>query len=155
MVKDDLLTIQTHPKHLSRLQDLYGSVKNRKTCLPSTLPSDDRNDVPANAEESAKYRTAVGILQYISPDVPQAQFGIRHLSQFAANPSRGNVKELQHVLVFLQTTAEWSVGLQPKPLGEGVTVHDPGCSVLEVQSDSDWAGCHKTRRSTTELIPEV
>ena len=54
-----------------------------------------------------------------------------------------------HVLGFLQTTAEWSVGLQPKPLGEGVARHDPGSSMLEVQSDSDWAGCHKTRRSTS------
>ena len=152
LVTPSLMAIQIHPKHLTKLQELFGPVRDRKTCLPASLPSDDRGDVPANPSQASKYHTAIGILQYVSADLPHAQYGIRHLSQFAANPSRGNVKELTHLIGFVQATTHWAVGLEPRPAGRGLIKHDHDTTVLEAYSDSDWSGCKKSRRSTSSSV---
>ena len=100
LVRDDLLIIRPHGKHLRKLLELFpiGNRKPKSTPMPATLPVDPK---PLDPAEHAKHRSAVGILLYLSPDIVASQNAVRVLAQAMSAPTNGLVKLLKHLIGYL------------------------------------------------------
>ena len=91
-----------------------------------------------NDEEQKVFQSATGTLMYISPDRPDCQFSIRELQKATKNPTYKDMMALIRVARYLSGTK--SDGIEFRPGGDGV--------IMNVFSDTDWASCKKTRKST-------
>jgi len=90
------------------------------------------------------YKSVLGSLMYAAnctrPDIAQA---LNTLAREAANPSAEAVLGLRRVARYLRGTLSIGLTFAPEPAGS---------SQLVAYSDSDWAGCLVTRRSTTGSV---
>jgi len=89
--------------------------------------------------DARKFRTATGILMYMAPDRPDCQQAIRNLTKSLKEPTGVDMVNLVRVARYLKGTKDHGVRLRS---GEG------DIKSLEVYSDTDWASCKKTRKST-------
>ena len=86
-----------------------------------------------------KYRRAAAILNYIAQDRPDLQFAAKECSRKMSCPNELDERNLKRVLRYL--------GLCPRLPYRYVWQRMP--SLCVTHSDSDWAGCTRTRRSTS------
>ena len=108
-------------------------------------PGDPINQ-PLDPARHKLYRTAVGKLLWATPVRPDISFAVKELSRSLQSPTQQNEKQLKHVLRYLKGSLQYTTCLQP-PRKRVVEQ----ASTIEIQAfaDSDWAGCTKTRRSTS------
>ena len=154
LIKDGMLTISTHHKHIEQLMQITGV---KPTSRPKKVPGhpllDETDDTePLSADEASQYRSCVGILLYLATDLPHCQHTIRWLSTGMATPTVRKKDVLRHLVSFLHGTKGLCLCLHYK--GDNVGVHhqyyeDPDCLHLEVFSDSDWASNKVDRKSVS------
>ena len=152
LARSDLMTIQPHGKHVIKLLELYGLEGRKAKCtpMPSTVPVDAKL---LDAAEHAKYRAAVGILLYLSPDIIECQNAVRVLAQSMSAPTVGSLKMLKHLILYLSGTVDHALGFATPVPGSGLIARSKvGAHVLELFTDSDWSGCKETRRSTSSTV---
>ena len=137
--------------YYQKLFKLYGMEQAK----PSSTTGDKlgRNDDPADPlnqpldpARHKLYRTAVGKLLWATPVRPDISFAVKELSRSLQSPTQQNEKELKHVLRYLKGSLQYTTCLKP-PRKRVVEQ----ASTIEIQAfaDSDWAGCAKTRKSTS------
>ena len=92
--------------------------------------------------EAAKYRRTAAKLHYLSHDNPMIAFASKEASRSRSSPKQGEEIKLKRILRFLRKrlTTTYRYEWQDHP-GE-----------LTGYTDSDWAGCKLTRRSTTRWV---
>jgi hypothetical protein len=95
--------------------------------------------IPMEGEMAARYRSAAAKLNYVSLDNPCIAFASKEVSRTMAKPLIGDEVQLKRVLRYLSKipTCRYNYRWQSEPEN------------LEGYTDSDWAGCRKTRRSTS------
>ena len=83
---------------------------------------------------------------WATPVRPDISFAVKELSRSLQSPTQQNEKELKHVLRYLKGSLQYTTCLKP-PRKRVVEQ----ASTIEIQAfaDSDWAGCAKTRKSTS------
>jgi histone deacetylase 1/2 len=87
--------------------------------------------------EDRPYRSIIGSLLYACLGTrPDIAFAVLALAQFSSLPKLAHWKAAKQVLAYLSATAS-----------HGITYIKTGSVFLLAYSDSDWAGCLKTRRS--------
>ena len=108
-------------------------------------PADPINQ-PLDPARHKLYRTAVGKLLWATPVRPDISFAVKELSRSLQSPTQQNEKQLKHVLRYLKGSLQYTTCLKP-PRKRVVEQ----ASTIEIQAfaDSDWAGCAKTRKSTS------
>ncbi len=102
--------------------------------------ADIENEVgDMEAEGAARYRSAAAKLNYVSLDNPRVAFASKEVSRTMAGPKRGDDIRLKRILRYLvkHPVCTYMYPWQDEPRS------------LEGFSDSDWAGCRRTRRSTS------
>ncbi|CAL1402230.1 unnamed protein product [Linum trigynum] len=111
-------------------------------CIPVTTPMEVNLHL---ARESgvplvnpSQYRHLVGSLIYLTHTRPDISFAVHVVSQFMSDPRVDHLAAVHRILRYLQGTRE--VGLFLPATGD---------FRLQAYSDSDYAGCVDTRRSTT------
>ncbi|PKU79436.1 putative mitochondrial protein [Dendrobium catenatum] len=109
--------------------------KPLQTPLPSKYPSDPNLQVSFIQPEL--FRQLVGSLQYITSTRPDIAFAVNKLCQHMHNPLLIHFQLLKRVLQYLQGTINYTFFLPKIEL------------TLTAYSDSDWAGDHLDRKSTT------
>ncbi|XP_026439789.1 uncharacterized protein LOC113338626 [Papaver somniferum] len=84
------------------------------------------------------YRTLVGALQYLTVTRPDICFAVNYVSQFMHSPSDLHLQLVKRILRYLKETVDLGINLNK-------------CDVtsLKAYTNSDWAGCLDTRRSTS------
>ena len=84
------LVISTHPKHVEQLVKLTGiKTSGALKKVPGHPQMDDVDDTAElEAHEASEFRSCIGILLYLAPDLPHAQHAIRHLSSAMSKPTR-------------------------------------------------------------------
>ena len=100
---------------------------------------DDTADL--EAQEASDFRSCIGILLYLAPDLPHAQHAIRHLSSAMSKPTRRQKDVLRHLVSYLYASKGLCLSLQFAGDTSGLHhVYDNDSKAyLEVFSDADWA----------------
>ncbi|CAL1404258.1 unnamed protein product [Linum trigynum] len=97
-----------------------------------------RRDSGAPLVDSSKYRSIVGSLIYLAATRPDISYAVQIVSHFMTAPTVDHLSAVHRILRYLQGTRE-----------VGLFFPSQGSLSLQAFSDSDFAGCTDTRRSTT------
>eukprot|EP00913_Durusdinium_trenchii_P016912 g15900.t1 len=142
------VVIMPHEKYIPNLLQLYQLDKRAGKATPES-GQENLEGSPDEILEGAdqfRFRSALGTLLYISQDRVDIQHAVRNLSQFMARPTQRAESEVKHVILYLKRTEGYGLLLphcnyrskKAEILGQ---VEDEGREdLLEVFSDSDWAG---------------
>ncbi|CAK0838042.1 unnamed protein product, partial [Prorocentrum cordatum] len=98
-------------------------------------------DRELNEHEAAEYRSACMRLGYLALDRPEVQFTAKECARGMQKPTERHLRLLKRAGRFLigAPRAIWKWGRQRAP------------TVMDIYSDTDWAGCPITRRSTSSV----
>uniref|UniRef100_A0A803P5L5 Integrase catalytic domain-containing protein n=1 Tax=Cannabis sativa TaxID=3483 RepID=A0A803P5L5_CANSA len=109
---------------------------------PAKAPMDPRqrlNDQDGDLlDNPSHYRQVIGRLLYLTLSRPDITFAVNTLSQFMSSPRTPHLTALHHLLRYLKGSP-----------GQGILYSSTSSLHLRGFSDSDWATCPMTRRSTT------
>ena len=123
-------------KYLQHLLERYGMQNCSSLTCPMYPNSKLSLDDDSPEVDSTLYRQLIGSLLYLANTRPDLSFSMSILSQFSTHPRRSHWQAAIRVLRYLRGTLDYGL-------------HYAGGDVLVGYSDSDWAGCVDTRRSTT------
>ncbi|XP_026435835.1 uncharacterized protein LOC113333625 [Papaver somniferum] len=88
--------------------------------------------------DAASYRSLVGGIQYLNMSRPDLSFAVNYVSQFMHQPTDVHLQLAKSILRYVKGS-----------LGSGIKFKPGDCTTISAYSDSDWAGCPDTRKSTT------
>uniref|UniRef100_A0A803PTS7 Uncharacterized protein n=1 Tax=Cannabis sativa TaxID=3483 RepID=A0A803PTS7_CANSA len=97
---------------------------------------DDTQGTPL--DDPFAYRQLVGRLLYLTLTRPDITFAVNILSQFISSPRTPHMQAIHHLLRYLKGCS-----------GQGLLYSSTSPLCLRRFSDSDWASCPTTRRSTS------
>jgi len=132
-------------KHVKILLDEWNMEGSKIVSSPgSELEKANTTEKPSEEEllpasEATVYRRAAARLNYMALDRADLSYASKECSRGMANPTRGDVIRLKRVLRYLKGS----------PRIVNVFKWQDECSKITTYSDSDWARCGKTRRSTS------
>ena len=147
---DSGILLEADPRHAEIIIEHYGLEVSKASKVLGSKPvkkeseetdeeeEDDEMDIELGPREAYEHRSVAARLNYLAVDRVDIQFATKELARTMAKPTRGDVlkaKKIGRYLVGvprLVMTYRWNA--------------DAG--VLSVYSDSDWAGCRKSRKST-------
>lgn len=92
---------------------------------------------PLSAEDSTRYRSVVGALQYLSLTRPDISFYVNRVCQFLSAPTTTHWAAVKRILRYLHATSDL-----------GMCITKTASSLLSAFSDADWAGNPDDRQST-------
>ncbi|XP_026396687.1 uncharacterized protein LOC113291360 [Papaver somniferum] len=97
------------------------------------LLPDSENPLP----DPSVYRRLIGRLLYLQVTLPDITYSVNYLSQFLQHPCSGHLDAAYRVVRYLKGT-----------VSHGIFLSATSSLSLAGYTDSDWAGCPITRRST-------
>ncbi|OLP82440.1 Retrovirus-related Pol polyprotein from transposon TNT 1-94 [Symbiodinium microadriaticum] len=142
----DSIDVCVSQNYIDAILDLY-AMQNAKpvattgsVTIAKTVP-----DTPLSPEEHSLYRTAVGKLLWLAQIRGDIAYVTKELSRDVTAPTMQSVAKLKLFLRNLIGTKTCVLRLRPS-----YQLSDGNCSLgVNVYVDSDWAGCSKTRKSTS------
>ena len=168
--EDHELRISIDPKYVKKLTEVL-QLDKKQSRKPKQTPCTSSSSEPDNSAalapaEAATYRSAVGMLLYVAHDRPDTQFSVRSLSCGMKEPTEKKFKELQHLALYMKGTADYVAVFKKTKKGQSVLStsnlsssqggvpeeeeqQHEGEHLLEVFSDSDWAGDKESRGSVS------
>jgi hypothetical protein len=138
------ITYEADPKHRRLIIEYFGlDEKSRKLTTNGSKERDDDDEDDEEVElspmEKTSFRAVAARLNFLAADCPDVQFPAKEVCRNMSSPTLGAFRKLKKVARYLLSrdavrfTFEWQQ--------EGMQ--------LTIYTDSDWAGCLKTRRSTS------
>ena len=140
------ISVGMSPAYIDNMLELYGLKQCRSSLAPGTDTLRKQLDSePLSAEDHKRFRRAVGQLLWLSSVRPDIMFATKELSRGLSAPTSQHESKAKHLLRYLSGTRDFAQRLQPtlslSPQHKAIDVN--------IFVDSDWAGCHDTRRSTS------
>ena len=136
----DGITYQADPKHRRIVMEKFGLTAESKALTVNGKADDPEEDEEElTAEEATEFRSVAARLNFAAQDCPDIQFPTKEACREMASPTPaawGRVKRL----------ARYLLGREAAVLMFEWLYEEPG---LDTYTDSDWAGCRRTRRSTS------
>ena len=137
--------LESDRKHAQTLIDEWGMQSSRPVTSPGCAAEKadvrikEEEEMPLDPKEATTYRRAAARMNYMALDRADMAFASKEASRGMARPTRGDIVRLKRTLRYL-------VGA-PRVVNKYVWQCPQ--RKLVTFSDSDWAGCVKTRRSTS------
>ena len=131
-------------KHAKTLVKDWGMDQSKSVGTPGTSEEkakiENDEELPSlNGSEAKRYRAAAARLNYLAQDRPDLAFAAKEVSRAMSSPNSGDEMRLKRVIRYIQgclrVCMQYKWQKQPE--------------VLTVYSDSDWAGCVRSRKSTS------
>ena len=88
-------------------------------------------------EDSSRYRSMVGALQYLTLTRPDLSFAVNKVCQFLHAPTTVHWSAVKRILRYVRGTCD-----------TGLKIRRSKSMLVSAFSDTDWAGCIDDRRST-------
>lgn len=131
------MVLSQHKYTLDILKD-SGMEGSRPSLFP--MEHNARHDLnkKGSAVDVSQYRCLIGRLLYLIVTRPDIQYATNVLSQFLSVPRESHMNVALHIVHYLKGSP-----------GQGLLLPSSGDFSLEAYCDSDWGGCHMTRRSRT------
>ena len=129
---DGRMFIQPDPKHIGTAIKLLGLESSKPAPTPGVSGGSSASEGNPLREDEAKiYRSCTGLLMYVAPERPDAQYCIRELTKALKDPTTKDMQALVRVVRYLSGTKTYGVEIRGGSDGTS----------LEVHSDTDWAAC--------------
>ena len=126
-------------RHVEILVSQMGlSNESKAVSTPGVRTTDEEDGKELGAEGRACYRSWTMRASYLSQDRCELQFAVKELAGRTLQPNTKNMQALKRLVRFLKGSPRCLV----------VYHRQAEQPIVDVFSDSDWAGCAKTRRST-------
>ena len=140
------ISVGMSPAYIENMLELYGLKQCRSSLAPGTDTLRKQLDSePLSAEDHKRFRRVVGQLLWLSSVRPDIMFATKELSRGLSSPTSQHESKAKHLLRYPSGTRDFAQRLQPtlslSPKHKAIDVN--------IFVDSDWAGCHDTRRSTS------
>ncbi len=119
-----------------------------KTVVTPAVPEErEHGDAGGQEEELTKeevtaYRAITARINFLSIDRPDLQYAVKECSRYMGAPTRESRKKLKRVGTYLKNKPRM-VFVHPWKENKGK---------VQVYTDSDWAGCKRTRKSTSSGV---
>ena len=128
--------------YILKLLERFGMLNCKPATTPASVsqPQDKNLDNPA--PPGTPYRELVGSLLYLFATRPDICVAVIKLSMHLESPTVGNWMQAKRVLRYLAGTIDKGIEY-PRNISN---LH------LWAHTDSDWAGCKRTRRSTSGYV---
>lgn len=94
-----------------------------------------------SSEDSTRYRSIVGALQYLTLTRPDIAYSVNKVCQFLHSPTTLHWSAVKRILRYLQYTID--IGLK---------IHSSSSRLVSAFSDADWAGRIDDRRLTGGFV---
>jgi hypothetical protein len=113
-------------------------------CRPYDTPVDTNAKLsttagtPLSTTDASDYRSLVGALQYLTMTRPDLQYAVQQACLHMHNPTTAHQGLVKRILRYIRGTTAL-----------GLHLRRSSHSDLTAYSDTDWAGCPDTRRSTS------
>ena len=135
--KDELL--MTQERYASEILQRVNMqlCKPVKTPLCTTEKLSITSGTRLGVEDSTRYRSIVGALQYLTLTRPDLSFAVNKVCQFLHSPTIVHWEAVKRILRYVQGT-----------ISLGIKITKSNSMLVSAFSDADWAGCPDDRRST-------
>jgi histone deacetylase 1/2 len=107
------------------------------TPLSTTKKLSIAEGAPLGPDDSVRYRSLVGALQYLTLTRPDISFSVNKVCQFLHAPTLSHWSAVKRILRYVQGT-----------LNFGLKIRKSTSVIVSGFFDADWAGCVDDRRST-------
>ena len=96
-------------------------------------------DVPLVGDDITKYRGVIARCNYLGTDRPDALFAINEGCREISKPTTGSLRRLRRIGRYLKKhpSLVWKFDMQDEQ------------TEIVVRTDADWAGCRRSRMSTS------
>ena len=132
--------LEADPRHVEILVSRMGpSNESKAVSTPGVRTTDEKDGKELGAEDRACYRSWTMRASHLSHDRCELQFAVKELARRMQQPNTKNVQAVKRLVRLLRGSPRRLV----------VYNRQADQPVVDVFSDSDWAGCAKTRRSTS------
>ena len=134
--------LEADPRHSELNADQLGLSDGKGLSAPGADDDDKNTEEDQQLLEGTDITLFRGIAargNYLALDRPDIQFASKEICREMSLPTRGSLRRLRHLGRYLVSHPRvvWRFGYQRWPDG------------LEVNVDSNWAGCRRTRKSTS------
>jgi hypothetical protein len=132
---------EADPRHRRKILEAFGLEEYSKGLSSNGKVEDPAEEpLPLEASECTRFRALAARVNYLAQDAPDIQFAAKEVCRDMAKPDLDSWKKLKGLARFIleREAVIWKFDWQDEV---GLT--------LSVFSDSDWAGCRRTRRSTS------
>ena len=119
----------------------------KANAVSTPMTTDDKSDdkTPLEEESAGTYRSCVGCLLYVAHDRADIAYPVKERARHLAAPSEPDMIALRRLVRYMIGTKDLGLWMP-----RGVELNE-----LVVTTDSDWARCKETRRSTTGVVLEA
>jgi histone deacetylase 1/2 len=131
-----LLTQERHASHILKRVNMQ-LCKPVKTPLATTEKLSITDGTCLETDDSTRYRSIVGALQYLTLIRPDLSFAVNKVCQFLHSPTTVHWEAVKRILRYVKGT-----------IGLGIKIKRSNSTLVSAFSDADWAGCLDDRRST-------
>ena len=114
-----------------------------ENCKPTSTPLSTSEQLarvsgrPLSTDDSFRYRSVVGGLQYLTLTRPDISFAVNKVCQFLSQPTDVHWEAVKRILRYVKGT-----------LHTGLKFRKAVSTSISIFTDADWAGCPDDRRST-------
>jgi histone deacetylase 1/2 len=114
-----------------------------ENCNPTSTPLSATEHLARDAgtllgaDDSFRYRSVVGGLQYLTHTRPDISFAVNKVCQLLSQPTDVHWEAVKRTLRYIKGTLQTGLQIRKSP--------STGISIF---TDADWAGCEDDRRST-------
>jgi histone deacetylase 1/2 len=115
---------------------------NMENCNPTSTPLvateqlSRESGTPLGSDDSFRYRSVVGALQYLTLTRPDISFAVNKVCQFLSQPTGVHWEAVKRILRYVKGTLDTGLQIRKSPL-HGISIF----------TNADWAGCVDDRRS--------
>jgi hypothetical protein len=132
----DRITYEADPRHVEITIDQLGLKEAKPVNTPATKTEDD--DTLLEGEQCSVYRAIVARLNYLAQDRSDIAYAVKEACRGMSSPSVGNWTMLKRIGRYLLGKPRVTINFDSQDR-----------AFIEVWTDTDYAGCQKTRRSTS------
>ena len=139
----DETLVRADRRHIANMVALMGMEKAKAAATPSLDSKADEDNPELDNEGYSIFRSCVGIALHLAGDRWDIQRDVQILARAVQRPTVHDRKRLVKLVRYLKGTYDHGHRL-------GAPIHGKaGEAVLDMFSDSDFAGCPETRRATS------
>lgn len=139
---DDGWTVEADPRHAELIIEQLG-VDNCRSVVSAGVDGADEDDKEDDEDilgaDLTRFRGVAARCNYLSFDRPDAQYAMKEICREMSKPATGSLRRLRRFGCYLKGAKRlvWNFKMQEQ------------AGVVDVFTDSDWAGCRRSRKSTS------